>query len=163
MREIVDTLWHETKELVEPGPRWRICAMASLSVMFSVLLALALQLDNPWWAGISGFMSTQATRPGSLHRGALRIIGTVAGAGVGFLVMPWLAYDHVAGCLFILLFSTLGSLGALVSPHAYAWLFMGITANLVALSSLNEPLSVLHNAVYRVLEVSVGTGVALLV
>ena len=57
------SLGQELRELGSPGPRVRTVAMATLAVVLSVAAALALHLDNVWWAGISAFMSTQATRP----------------------------------------------------------------------------------------------------
>jgi Predicted membrane protein len=46
--------------------------MTALSTALSVVIALALHMDYVWWAGISGFMSMQATRPGSIQRALLR-------------------------------------------------------------------------------------------
>jgi uncharacterized membrane protein YccC len=143
MQETASALWQELKELTAPGPRWRICAMASLTVVISVVLALALHLDNVWWAGISGFMSTQATRPSSFHRSVLRVLGTAAGAALGFVLVPLIAYDHFAGALCMFSLALVGSLGVLVSVHGYAWLFLGITANLVLMTSLKVPKSCL--------------------
>ena len=163
MSDLASALWQELKELSLTGPRARFPAMATLSVVLSVIIAQAMHLDNPWWAGISGFMACQASRPGSFRRGGLRIAGTVARAVFGFFLTPWLAYDHVAGSLFVFAFAMLGSLGVLVSPHGYAWLFFGITANLVTLMALEAPLSALNLAFYRVVEVTIGTAVALLV
>ena len=156
-------LWRELAELTQPGPRARICAMTAISVLLSVLIALALKLDSPWWAGISGFMSMQATGPASIRKGSLRIIGTIAGAAAGFVITPMLAYDHLAGLLAIFTIAMLASLGSLVSEHGYAWLFLGITTNLVALASMTEPLNALNAAVYRVIEVIVGTSAAVVV
>ena len=157
------SLGQELRELGSPGPRVRTVAMATLAVVLSVAAALALHLDNVWWAGISAFMSTQATRPDSIRRGFLRMAGTVTGAVAGFVMTPWLAYDHVACFVFVFVFSLVGGVGVLVSPHGYAWLFFGITTNLVLLSSLTAPLSALNLAVYRVAEVGVGTITAILV
>ncbi len=157
------SLGQELRELGSPGPRVRTVAMATLAVVLSVAAALALHLDNVWWAGISAFMSTQATRPDSIRRGFLRMAGTVTGAVAGFVMIPWLAYDHVACFVFVFVFSLVGGVGVLVSPHGYAWLFFGITTNLVLLSSLTAPLSALNLAVYRVAEVGVGTITAILV
>jgi len=137
--------------------------MAALAVILSVAAALALHLEDVWWAGISAFMSTQATRPASLQRAVMRIVGTVAGAGLGILVAPVLAHDHVAGSLLVLLFATVGGLGSLVSPHGYAWLFMGITANLILMASLTTPPSAFSLGVYRIIEVVVGVASALLI
>ena len=36
------------------------------------------------------------TRPASLEKGLLRIIGTMAGALSGYLLIGWIAYDHAA-------------------------------------------------------------------
>jgi uncharacterized membrane protein YccC len=163
MRGTISCLWKEVKELPEPGPRARTCAMATLAVILSVAAALALHLENAWWAGISAFISTQATRPASLRRAVMRIVGTVGGAGLGILVAPILAHDHVAGSLLVLLFATVGGLGSLVSPHGYAWLFMGITANLILMASLTTPSSAFSLGLYRIMEVVVGVANALLI
>ena len=157
------TIWEELREIHLVGPRARQCTMTALSVAFSVTAALILHMDYVWWAGISGYMSTQATRPGSLERALLRIIGTIVGAMASLVVTPWLAYDHVAGSLFIFCVATLGSLGFMLSPYAYAWLFVSITVNLIVLSSLQDPLLALHFAYYRTFEVMIGSTVAVLV
>lgn len=145
------------------GPRARQGTIAALSVGISVTLALLGHMDMPWWAGISGFMSVQATRPGSLQKAALRIVGTLAGAWIGFAMMPWIIHDNVAASLFLFVSAVVGMTGSLVSPHAYAWLFFSITANLVVLMSLNDPSATFHFAVYRTGEVTMGSLSALLV
>jgi uncharacterized membrane protein YccC len=156
-------LGHEIAELHRPGPRARLCVMAALSVALSITAALALHLDSLWWAAISGFISVQATRPGSIRRGAMRIVGTAAGALVGFCCASWLAYDHVACALFLLACTTLGVLGTMVSPHGYAWLLAGITAVMVVVMSLDDPTVALNVAVYRTMEITLGTAAALCV
>src|SRR4029077_674992 len=99
-----------------------------------VTAALALHMDYVWWAAMSGFMGAQGTRTGTIQRALLRIVGTIAGVAVSIAVTPWLAYDHVACSLFIFCVTTLGTLGFMLSPHAYAWLFATITVNLIVLS-----------------------------
>ena len=137
MRETISGLWEELKELPAPGPRARTCLMATLAVTLGVTAALALHLQDVWWAAISAFMSTQATWPTSLQRAAMRIVGTMAGAGLAILLAPVLVHDHVAGSLLVLTFATVGGIGSLVSQHGYAWLFMGITANLILPSTID--------------------------
>ena len=109
------TLWQEVLEIQFTGPRARQSTMTALSTALSVVIALALHMDYVWWAGISGFMSMQATRPGSIQRALLRIVGTIAGACLAILLTPWVAYDHVAGSLLVFAFATLGILGYQVS------------------------------------------------
>jgi uncharacterized membrane protein YccC len=117
----------------------------------------------PWWAAISGYISIQATRPASFLRGVLRIAGTVLGAAIGLLLVPLVAYDHVACCAALLLLTMAGVLGAVVSRYGYAWLMLGLTACIVLLMSLDDPTAALDAAFYRVAEVMLGTVIAMLV
>jgi uncharacterized membrane protein YccC len=155
-------LGRDLSELGFDDPRARQSTIAAFSVMLSVTIAQWLHFDEVWWAGISGFISSQATRPASIERGVLRVAGTAVGAALTLAMIGWLAYDHVACCLVLGLSATVAVLGAMVSPHGYAWLFAGITANLVLLMSLNDPSAALGFAFYRTLEVTVGTLAAVL-
>jgi uncharacterized membrane protein YccC len=156
-------LAQELRELSLTTPRARQCTAAALSVALSVAIALWLRIDEVWWAGISAFICSRSTLPASIERGILRIVGTAIGAALAMVMVGWLAYDHVACCLVLLLFSTVGVFGSMVGRYGYAWLFAGITANLVLLISLDEPTLALHFAYYRTLEVAVGVVSALAV
>lgn len=157
----IEGICRELAGITLSGPRARMATMLAISTCLSTVIALALHLDYVWWAAISGYMCLQTSAPTSLQRAILRIAGTIAGATVGFIVTPWLAYDHVAGSLVILIIATLGVLGYLLSSHAYAWLFAAITADLIILSSLTDPTEAFHFAFYRTAEVAVGSAVAL--
>ena len=160
---LLGALWADLGDIRPSGPRARQATITALAVGISVTLALLGHMDMPWWAGISGFMSVQATRPGSIQRVILRIIGTIAGAAAALVIARFAIEDHVAGSLFLFAAATVGMLGSLVSRHAYAWLFFAITANLVVLLSINDPNSTLQLALYRVGEVTMGSLAALLV
>jgi len=153
-------LVREVRALSLEGPRARLATMAAASVALSVIAALALHLPDVWWAGISGFISTQATRPASIRKALLRITGTVAGALLGFVFAGWLAYDHAACCLALAIAGGIGIYGMAVSPHGYAWLFLGLTFVLVVLVTLVDPTQAFGLAVNRTLEVAVGTAAA---
>jgi uncharacterized membrane protein YccC len=137
--------------------------MIALAVAVATTVALAVHTDAAWWAAISAFVSTQATAPASLQRGALRIIGTALGAALAFLGSPWLVQDVVALSLVLLVASTLGVLGPLVSAHGYAWLLGAVTVNMVLLSGLSDPLSAPGVAWNRTAEVTIGTVAAIFV
>jgi Predicted membrane protein len=74
------TIWEELLEIRFTGPRALRSTMTTLSTSLSVTAALALHMDYVWWAAMSGFMATQATRPGSIQRALLRIVGTWPGS-----------------------------------------------------------------------------------
>lgn len=137
--------------------------VAAASVTLSVVVALLLELNSPWWVAISGFMSLMATGAGSLRRGLLRMTGTVAGALLGFVMARWLPYDQVALCLFLAATTMLGVMAMQMSPHGLAWLFMAITSSMVLLMSLNNPMQAFEIACDRVMDVAAGVGCAIVV
>src|SRR3954469_24162770 len=61
-------------------PAARIATSAVCAAVIATLIACAMNLDDPWWATISGYMATQRTGPASVQRALLRILGTIAGA-----------------------------------------------------------------------------------
>jgi uncharacterized membrane protein YccC len=158
----VDGYRRELLELGEDPARTRQGLVAACSVMLATTLALLFQLESPWWAAISGFMSLMATGAGSLRRGTLRMIGTIAGAVVGFVMARWLLYDQVALCLYLAAVTMLGVIAMQVSPHGLAWLFLSITSTLVLLTSLDQPQQAYSVACYRTLEVAVGVASAII-
>ena len=160
--ETLQAVGAELRGLQMSGPRARQAGIAAISVVLSVTAALWLHLDMPWWAGISGFMSVQATRPGSLQRALLRVAGTMAGAATALVIAPLCVNDPVAGSVLLFATTTLGMTGLLVSRHAYAWLFFAITNNMVVLLSISDATASLHYAVYRVMEVTLGSATALI-
>src|ERR1700712_3727869 len=62
-----------------------------LSVAMAVAAAHALGLHDAWWAAITAFMVMQANFGASLYRGLLRVVGTVVGAALGFVLGPPMA------------------------------------------------------------------------
>lgn len=155
--------WRELKELGTNPAQTRQGFVAAASVILSTTLALALQLEAPWWVAISGFMSLMSTGAASVRRGLLRLTGTIGGAAIGFVMARWLPYDHLALCIFLAAMTALGVIAMQVSPHGLAWMFMSITSSLVLLSSLNDPMQAFQLAVYRVIDVAVGVGSAMVV
>jgi uncharacterized membrane protein YccC len=158
----VSNLHRELAELRPLGPRSRLNATIALSVGLAAVLALWLHVDSAWWATISAFVSSQATAPASVHRGILRIIGTILGAGIPVLLAPFIAEDTVAISLALFAVSVLGVLGFLVSGHGYAFLLSAITSDLVLMAMLGDPGSGLSVGVNRTAEVTLGTLSAML-
>jgi uncharacterized membrane protein YccC len=161
-----DTLLRFGRELAELGEapdRTRQGLVAACSVMLATYLALLLEIQSPWWAAISAFMSLTATGGGSLRRGLLRVTGTAAGALLGFIMARWLPYDHFAMYLFIAGVTMLGVVAMQVSPHGLAWMFLSITSILVLLEAINNPLQAASIAYYRMFEVGVGVLSAVIV
>jgi uncharacterized membrane protein YccC len=161
--DVAAGLHDELAEMRLTSVRGRRCAATALAVALSVILALLVRVDAVWWAAISAFVCSQATAPASLQRGILRVVGTIAGAALSMVLSPWLVDDPVALCLVLCALSTIGVLGLLVSRHGYAWLLGAITADMVLMALLSDPGAALATAVNRTIEVTIGTGAAVLV
>ena len=110
-------LRHELAEMRLGGERGGRCATAALSVALATTVALAVHVEETWWAAISGFMCSQATAPASLQKGVLRIVGTLGGAGLALLLSPWLKQDAIGLSLALFAVSITGVVGLLVSEH----------------------------------------------
>lgn len=163
---IVDTLVGYGRELAELGEdtaRSRQGVVAACSVMLATFLALLLEVESPWWAAISGFMSLMSTGAASVRKGLLRLTGTAAGSLLGFVMARWLPYDHFALYMFIAGVTMLGVIAMQVSPHGLAWLFLSITSIMVLLNGLNDPLQSVTTAYYRLFEVGIGVFSAVIV
>jgi uncharacterized membrane protein YccC len=163
VRDVAAGLHHEWAEIRLTGGRSPYCTMVALAVALAVGVALVVHVDETWWAAISAFMSTQANAPASVRRGVLRISGTFAGAALAVLLSPVLVGDQVALSLALLVVSTTGMVGLLVSGFGYAWLLGAITADMVLMALLSDPLSALSVAADRSLEVMIGTMAAMVV
>ena len=156
-------LRHELAEVDIGSARGEHCTRTALAVALSVIAALVLRVDAPWWAAISAFVSIQASAPSSIERGALRIVGTAIGAAIAVLLSPWLIEDQVVISLALLIASAIAVLGLQVSSYGYAFMLGGVTFDMVLLAVLGDPTSVLSVACNRTAEVTIGTVAAVLV
>lgn len=150
-RDIVD----EALAFRLTGTQARLAACASFGATGAVLAALALNLDEPWWAGISAVSILQAGRRASFARATERILGTVIGAAIGFALAPLVS----AHLVFALICAMVAGVTIYVQErvtYSYAVLLGGVTALLVLFGTLESPDQALYLAVYRATEVMVG-------
>jgi uncharacterized membrane protein YccC len=162
LRNSLAALGAELRALRPTGPHARQAVLPGLVVVLATLAACALHLPNPWWAAMSGFITTQATRQGAVRKGALRLIGTVAGAAAALAAVDWLTYDPALCCLALFAVTAVGMLGVVVSRHGYAWQMGAITFAIIVLLALDDPEGAFATAVFRATEVTVGVTAAVL-
>lgn len=145
------------------APRGRQALRSVLAVALAVWAAHRLDLHEAWWAAISAFAVTQAHLNGSLYRGVLRILGTVAGGLAGYAGGLWLS-PHLVPFVLACALVTWGTLHmALVGRHSYAWVLGGVTFVMVMCDAVSTPIALLEFAMDRVLNVVLGTVACLLV
>jgi len=140
------------------SPAAQAATTTTLAIVLAVLVGCAMHLQEVWWAAISAYVSTN---PQSIARGLRRILGTLAGAMLAITSIGWLAYDPPACCLALFVVTIVGVIGFNVSRHGNAWLFMSITFGMVLLTSLPDPEEAFSVGVGRIIEVVIGTCIAI--
>ncbi|HEY3790736.1 MAG TPA: FUSC family protein [Bradyrhizobium sp.] len=136
----------------------------SLSVLLAILFAHLLGATNVSWAAYSGYMVMRGHVAESALRGVLRILGTCAGAGLAITLAP-LIIGHLTGQ--ILASAAIGGTtlyAALTAKRAYAWLFVGLSFEMILLDKVQHPdLAVTTFALTRIAEVVAGTSACVIV
>src|SRR3954447_738275 len=162
LSRLADSLVDDLRALSRPGPRDRAALRTALAGTAAALIALVLHIDDPWWAAITGVAIVQSDAAATLSRSIDRVIGTIAGALVGYLAAAIVA-DHVlflaiaAGCTGFSIY------GQERVAHGYAVLLGGVTVLLVMFGSLAVPGEALSLAVYRGFAIVIGGVVACIV
>jgi uncharacterized membrane protein YccC len=152
----------EVDSLTFSGVTAGLAFRAALAGVLAILVAMAINLDDPYWAGITGFGMLQRDVTATLSRSFDRVLGTIAGAALGYVVAATVA-DHVIFstiCVAIVSFTLYAQARV---DHSYAVLLVGVTSLLVMFGSLSTPDAALSLAVYRGLEILVGVTAASLV
>jgi uncharacterized membrane protein YccC len=131
----------------------------ALASVLSILVAMILHLDNPYWAGITAISITLPDISSSIARSIDRCLGTVIGAAVGYFGAHFVA-DHLVFQFIIAGAVAFGIYGMERTAHGYAVLLGAVTVILVMFGSLEAPDSALKLAVYRSMEIMVGVAVS---
>jgi uncharacterized membrane protein YccC len=163
LSRIPDALWQEVEALARGGESQGDALKAVLSVLLAVAAAMMLHLPDIVWAALSGFIVMKSRLAEALPRGLNRILGTLAGAVLGFIAARWVAPSPVLLMAALFLFTWVGIFQATVSGFSYGWTLFGVTASLVLTQGLADADSTAAFAATRVAEVTIGTAAALLV
>jgi uncharacterized membrane protein YccC len=139
-----------------------------LECVASVLLAIAfghlVGARNISWAAFSGYMVMRGHVSETLVRGVLRIAGTGLGAVLAVWLTPRVVASPALAAAALALIGGLTLYASLTARHSYAWLFVGLTFEMILLDQLQHPAEpLIPFAATRAREVIAGTGACVLV
>jgi uncharacterized membrane protein YccC len=159
---LAEALKGEFAELRLSGLTAGAAFRATFASILSMIVAMALNLDNPYWAAITAVSIVVPDVSSSFIRSVDRCLGTLIGAAVGYFGAHFVGEPLVFQliCASAVAF---GIYGTERGAHGYAVLLGAVTVVLVMFGALESPNDGFRLAVYRSLEIMVGVGVSYLV
>ena len=125
-------------------------------VLAAVYIALSMGLDQPYWAALSVMMIANTDRDALVTKGILRVLSTLVGVSVGFIVAQWMEGLPIQQALLVGASAAIGTYGKQRSAYSYAWFYGGLTFMLVMLFSMVQPQDLYSFAHYRCYEIVIG-------
>jgi uncharacterized membrane protein YccC len=139
------------------GPRLIDELECLVAVMLAIGFAHALGARHVGWAAFSGYMVMRAHVWQSFKRGALRVLGTAAGAAAAWGLAPLVLASSWGPSVALFGVGLVTFYLMMVSPRGYAWLFTGLTFSMVLVDGLNHLEQIADYARTRFVEVAAGT------
>jgi uncharacterized membrane protein YccC len=131
-----------------------------IAAMLSLFIAFRLDFENPWWAMVTVYLTSQPLFSGALRaRAVYRVMGTLIGAIAMVVIVPNLVDSAELTTAAISLWVAFCIYASVLdhSPRAYALMLSGYTAALIGFPSVFNPDGVFDIAIARTEETVLGT------
>jgi uncharacterized membrane protein YccC len=137
---------------------------AILSVFLALLVAFSLlTVNDAFWAAFSSFMVPRASAADTIKRGLYRIYGTIGGGLAGFLFAGIAANSAIGLLIAMMLIGFFSIFQTQTSRYPYAWMFFGLTAELILFLTIGSPQEATPFVAIRIAEIMIGVGACVLV
>ena len=149
-------------------PNWRewlFSAKALIAALLALYIALAMALDNPYWAMASVYIVSHPLSGATRSKAVYRALGTLLGAAASVAILPLFAQQPVMLSLVISVWvAALLYLSLLDrSPRSYIFLLAAYTVPLISFAEVNHPQGIFDVALARSEEIVLGIVCASLV
>lgn len=128
----------------------------ALSLALFYWLALWMNWDMPKYGALAIVLISLGTTGASLHKGAMRLVGTTAGLAVGLFGLALFAQDRWLNLLYLAAYLVVIGYYMPVSRYGYAWFVAGFLPPLVWATTYGKVDNAFHYAIFRYLETSAG-------
>ncbi|WP_274519607.1 FUSC family protein [Legionella brunensis] len=134
----------------------RAALRTAAAAVCAILLAFALHLDRPYWAGMTVVIVANLYVGSIIDKAILRIVGTVIGVWVGAILAKMIANSLFLYLLINLLLITVAVYYYNFSTYAYAFLLGALGAFIVIAQLAISPDDVFYVAIWRPIEIGLG-------
>jgi uncharacterized membrane protein YccC len=148
--------------VINPATRSTAVRLTLASVL-AMSIATAGGIDNPWWAAMAVWMIGQPPRGLLIERSVAQLLGTLAGAAAGTLLMRWGSGSPTATLLGLAAWIALCCAVANAMRHqrAYGAALCGLTCTVIVTLTLNTNIDAGAFALARALDNIIGICAAL--
>jgi uncharacterized membrane protein YccC len=125
-------------------------------VLAASLVALAMHLEEPYWAALSAMVIANVDHESLFTKGVLRVAGTFAGVLVGYHVGQLTESQPLSQAELVGLAAGAGIYGRVRSQFGYAWFYGCLTFIIIMLYAMVQPEQLYSFAHYRCYEIVIG-------
>lgn len=138
----------------------RAALRTAFAALIAVLISFKFHLETPFWSGMSVVIVSNLYTGNIIDKASMRIIGTVAGAFLGFYIAGLVANSFLLYLLFCFLIVCMGSYYYSFSANGYAYLLGALCAFIIISQIAMNPQNVFFVAIWRPVEIGIGVLVA---
>ncbi|MCX5493512.1 FUSC family protein [Kaistia dalseonensis] len=128
----------------------------TIGVVAAIFVALAANLEQPFWAGISALIISNVDRTELFTKGVLRILGTIAGVVSGYFISLVIGGQPLIQAVLLMAVAGGGTYARQRSRYGYVWFYGALTFLLVLVCSMTTPEQLYAFAHYRCYEIIIG-------
>ena len=138
----------------------RAALRTAISTLVAVLISFKLHLETPYWSGMSVVIVSNLYTGSIVDKAMLRIIGTVAGAVIGFYAAGMVANSFLLYLLSCFLIVSVGAYYYSFSVNGYAYLLGALCAFIIISQLAFTPEKAFFVAIWRPVEIGIGVVVS---
>ncbi|WP_226905471.1 FUSC family protein [Legionella antarctica] len=134
----------------------RAALRTAFATLIAVLISFSFHLDTPYWSGMSVVVVANLYTGSIIDKAMMRIIGTIAGAFIGFFLAGLVVNSfllYLLSCFFIIIIAVYYYN---LSSYGYAYLLGALCAFIVISQLAMNPQNAFFVAIWRPVEIGIG-------
>lgn len=134
----------------------RAALRTAIAVLIAVLISFKFHMQTPYWSGMTVVVITNLYTGSIIDKAMMRIIGTIAGAFLGFYVAGVVANSFLLYLVSCFLIITVSVYYYNFSTYSYAYLLGALCAFIVISQLAINPQNAFLVAIWRPVEIGIG-------
>lgn len=138
----------------------RAALRTAIATLIATLISFKFHLDTPYWSGMTVVIVSNLYTGSIIDKAMMRIIGTIAGAFLGFYVAGIVANSFLLYFLSCFLIICISVYYYNYSKYGYAYLLGALCAFIVISQLALNPHNAFYVAIWRPVEIGIGVLIA---